>query len=673
MPHDGYSPPQQTGRLFESLQIGPKRARNRFYLAPHGIGLGALNPEKSTRIRSTAAQGGWAVVSTEQTEIGPATDMSPAREFQLYTSEHVAVAERICRGIQDGGALAAIELSFSGCNVSNWSTWEPSIAATAGLVDDGMGIASPVSAVFADKAALKLVRDQQFAATRRAADIGFDIVYVYASAVLSLPGQFLSPRYNKRTDDYGGSIRNRVRLIRELIDVTLEAAQGRMAVAVRMTLDDLLDPKDNYSDLAEAFDEIGDLPDLWDLTIGGMGEDAGSARFNKSEQQTETLKRVKMLTKKPVAAVGLISSTEAMARYIEEGVVDLIAAARASIADPEFPNKIQSGREDEIVHCIKCNVCVACDLIGVPVRCTQNASFGQMATALAAPPHQPAKDTKTIAVVGAGPAGLEAARLLVADGFNVDLFERRSDLGGRVTDEATLPGLGLWRHVVDDRVRAIDKSRRARVHLETAVTAKDLRSAQFAAVIVATGSEWDADTFGRCGDDPISVAGGVQVVTPKDIYQKAKIGHRTVIYDAEGFYLGGVLAEHLVSLGRQVTLVTPFAEVSPFTKMTMEQFFVHRRLLNLGVDLKLSRRLSGVENDQILHDCVYAGRSEAVTADTLLLVGSRRPNRSLLENPPDDTTAIPFECAGDVAGPGMIAHAIASANRVTRRVMDRIA
>ncbi len=663
-------PGRKTSRLFESLRIGPKVTWNRFYLAPHGIGLGTLDAEGSARVRANAARGGWGVVSTEQTEIGPATDMSPLREFQLFKPEHYRIAERICQGVQDAGALAALELSFSGCNVSNWTTWEAPIAATAGLVDDGAGFASPVGAIAADAFALKQVRDQQHAAARRAAEIGFDIVYVYASSVLSLPGQFLSPDYNRRTDQYGGSIRNRVRLIRELIEVTQDAVQGRAAVAVRMTLDDLLDPRDDYADLAEAFDEVGNLPDLWDLTIGGMGEDAGSARFNKSEQQTDTLKRVKALTTKPIAAVGFIASAEQMEGFLQDGIIDLIAAARASIADPELPNKLAAGRQEEVVHCIKCNVCVVCDTLGVTVRCTQNPSFGAV-TDLATPPLLGAAARNTIAVVGCGPAGLEAAQVFVRRGYTVDLFDQRSQPGGRITDEAALPGLSLWRHVADDRIGALDRSGRARFHLGTTVMPDDLRHLDVAAVLLATGAMWERDLFGRCGDRPVTHTGALQIVSPEDIFNARPLGKAVTIYDAEGFYLAGVLAEHLVALGHRATFLTPWTEVSPFTRMTMEQMFVQRRLLNLGVDVKVTRRLTETVTGAVHHASIYTGALEVTATDTLLIVGSRRPNRALFDTGLTDTR--PVELAGDAAGPGIIAQATASAHRAARRLLDRIA
>jgi dimethylamine/trimethylamine dehydrogenase len=661
-------------RLFEAVPIGPKVAKNRFYLSPHGLGAAIDIFDRSVRIRSEASRGGWAVVSTEQTEISASTDMSPAKEFYLFEAQHLRLADRICRAIHKEGALAAIELSHSGCNVSNWASCKPPIAASGGLVDDLSVAASPVNAVTAGKAELAQIRAEQRLAAERAAAIGFDIVYVYASSVLSIPGQFLSPRFNRRTDAYGGSITNRVRFLRELIEVTQEAVAGRSAVAVRMTLDDLLSPTDDFADLREAFNQLGELPDLWDITIGGIGEDAGSARFNSSERQIKTLQRVKFLTSKPIAAVGFVGTPDEMASVIDDGVVDFIAAARASIADPHFPSKVKRLRYDEIVHCIKCNHCVACDLMGVPVRCTQNPTFGEPRQTRRLPTKTAPAAKRTVAIVGAGPAGLEAACACVNRGFNVEIFERGDRIGGRILFESAMPGLSIWDRVISGRMQILDRSSRSKVNLRTQVDADILSAHNFAGVIFATGSQWNSTNFERCGEMPVQIDKSAPIFTPDDVRAGAKLEEHIVLYDIEGYYQAGLLAEYFVSFGHLVTYVTPWTEVSPFTKFTMEQVFVQRRLMKLGVDIRTAHSVARMSKRSIELECIYSGRQQEMSIGSIVVVGSRSPNRSLYDRmvAEHETSAPRLKLAGDAAHPATIAHAIYSAHQAATDLLETL-
>ena len=193
------------------------------------------------------------------------------------------------------------------------------------------------------------------------------------------PNEFLLPWLNKRTDEYGGSLENRVRLLRETLEATKDAIGDSCAVAVRFSSDELLDVpgRDHPSQAHEIVALLAEVPDLWDVKSSDWTVETASARFSGEGAQEILNSFVKPLTSKPVVGVGRFTSPDEMVRQVRSGILDLIGAARPSIADPFLPKKIDDGREDEIRECIGCNICVSAYHGGVPVRCTQNPTMGE--------------------------------------------------------------------------------------------------------------------------------------------------------------------------------------------------------------------------------------------------------------------------------------------------------
>ncbi len=188
---------------------------------------------------------------------------------------------------------------------------------------------------------------------------------------------------------------------------------------------------------------VGELPDLWDFMVGEWDFDSITSRFAGEGAQEEYVRGLKQLTTKPVVGVGRFTSPDTMVRMIRDGVLDMIGAARPSIADPFLPVKIEEGRFEDIRECIGCNICVTGDALATPIRCTQNPSMGEEWRRGWHPERiRPKATDAKVLVVGAGPAGLEAAMSLGRRGYEVVLAEATGELGGRVVREARLPGPG---------------------------------------------------------------------------------------------------------------------------------------------------------------------------------------------------------------------------------------
>ena len=287
-----------------------------------------------------------------------------------------------------------------------------------------------------DKTDIAAFRKWHVEAALRAKEAGFDIIYAYAGHDMTLLQHFLLARHNHRTDEYGGSFANRLRLFREVIEDTKEAVGQTCAVAVRLAVDELMghDGLQHDGEARDIIEALAEEPDLWDVNLSGWSNDSQTARFSDEGFQEHYTGFVKSVTTKPVVGVGRYTSPDTMARVIKSGHLDLIGAARPSIADPFLPSKIEAGEIEAIRECIGCNICVMGDNTSVPMRCTQNPTLGEEWRRGWHPERIPAlSHPDPYLIVGGGPAGLEAARAPWLNGAQRSLCPRRGPHGEGVS------------------------------------------------------------------------------------------------------------------------------------------------------------------------------------------------------------------------------------------------
>jgi dimethylamine/trimethylamine dehydrogenase len=645
--------------LFEPVRIGPHVARNRFYQVPHCNGMGYRDASALAAMRGMKAEGGWAVVCTEMVEIHHTADVSPYVELRIWSDHDIPMLARIAEKIHGHSSLAGIELCHSGYTANNLWTREVPIAAspmpTSSMMND------PITARGMDKEDIRNLRRAHRKAALRAKEAGFDLVYVYAGHGLGIFQHFLSRATNFRTDEYGGSLENRARLLREVIEDTKDAVGDTCAVPVRIAMHEFsgsagLEP----AEVEDAIAMMAELPDLWDLSLSDWSKDSQTSRFAEEGFQEPYIKGVKKLTTKPVVGVGRYTSPDAMVRVIRQGIMDMIGAARPSIADPFLPKKIEEGRLDDIRECIGCNVCVTHDYSMTPLRCTQNPSMGEEWRRGWHPEKiRPKEEDKHILVIGAGPAGLEAARALGQRGYQVTVADKASEAGGRVAKECRLPGLSAWGRVRDWRMLQINKMANVQLYLESPMTAETVAELGADHVLIATGSQWLKDGTGRYFAKPRPMVEAADVLTPDDIMAGRRPAAKTVVlYDDDQYYMGGVLAELLAREGHEVSLVTPAALASIYTKASLEQKAIQSRLLKLGVKIIASHALSAIAHDHVTLDCVFTGEAMKREAGSTVLVTSRRPADGLWREL--EAQGISASRAGDCFGPGTIAAAVHS-------------
>ncbi len=416
------------------------------------------------------------------------------------------------------------------------------------------------------------------------------------------------------------------------------------------------------------------------------GIEMGSSRFVKEGDFGNSIAHAKTLTDRPVVAVGRYTSPDTMAQALRTGQQDLIGAARPSIADPFLPRKIDEGRTGDIRECIGCNICYAHDSLGVPIRCTQNPTMGEEWRLGWHPERVPPIVTRgsganrvgsssggepaRVLVVGAGPAGLEAARVLGERGHRVMLAEAERQLGGRVSRESRLPGLSEWARVRDWRIGQIEQLERVEVFPESRLTAADVVELAPSHVILATGSVWAADTIGRhSGTGLEQVAPGATIVGAEAVLDQQPIeaGH-LLIYDDDHYYMGSVLALALRERGHAVTLVTPAGKPCEFGVFTGEVYQSNARLFEAGVEVVTNTMIVAAGPGSVTTVCSMSGRRGEMACDGLVPVTRRIPTLDLYDElhalqqagevPEDLRAADAVRRIGDAEAPNTIAAAV---------------
>jgi len=480
-----------------------------------------------------------------------------------------------------------------------------------------------------DKQDIRDLRQWHRDAAIRSRKAGFDIVYVYATHDLSIAQQFLERRKNDRIDEYGGSLENRVRLLRELIEDTKEAVGDRCAVAVRIAADELIGEAGLTHDgeARDVIEMLAELPDLWDVNLSTWTNDSQTSRFAKEGFQEEYTSFVKKLTTKPVVGVGRFTSPDTMVSQIRRGIMDFIGAARPSIADPFLPKKIEEGRIDEIRECIGCNMCVSSDYTSTNLRCTQNPTMGEEWRRGWHPEIIAQKKSEgSVLVVGAGPAGLEAALSAARRGYEVHLAEAGSELGGRVSRESRLPGLSEWARVRDWRVTQLERMTNVSIYRDSALEAEHVLEFGAQHVAIATGSTWRNDGVGRDSGFPVAGFDGPAVYTPDDIMSgRVPAEGPVIVWDDDHYYLGGVLAELCRNAGLEVMLVTPAAIVSAWTANTLEALPIAKRIARLGIEVLPYTSVGGFEDGKVTLVSVLTGVETKRPAAALVTITARLP------------------------------------------------
>jgi dimethylamine/trimethylamine dehydrogenase len=684
--------------LFEPIQLGPKTLKNRFYQVPHCIGAGSEKPGMQAYHRGIKAEGGWGACCTEYCSIHPESDDTSRVSARIWDEGDVRNLKAMTDRLHQFGALAGIELWYGGPHAPCME----SRATPRGPSQIPSDFELNIHPRYMDKDDILELQKMYVDAAIRARDAGFDIVYVYGAHAY-LPFQFLSPYYNRRSDEYGGSFENRARFWKECLEKVREAVGDDCAIASRFAVDHLMGATsiEVGEDGVRFVEHVDHLVDLWDLTVGDIaewGQNAGPSRFFEENHEKPFTGMVKAgnHTNKPVVGVGRVTNPDTMVAIIQSGQFDIIGAARPSISDPFLPKKIEEGHPEDIRECIGCNQCISrWEIGGPPMVCTQNATAGEEYRRGWHPENfSKAKNAdKGVLVIGAGPAGMECAMVLGKRQMSaVHLVEADSDIGGCVNwisqlghsdgkenlHRGTARGLGEWKRIVNYRQIQLYKLKNVEVHLNSRLSAQDVLEYGAEIVVIATGCHFATDGLNPATHAPIPGADTSldwQLTPEQVVAGEKKIGQRVLVLENEAYYMGASIAQKLAGEGKDVTLVTQAADVADYMHYTLEAPMLHRDLHRLGVDIRTYTMVDSIEPGACTLYNVWDDRhKDKVEVDTVVLCTQRLSNDELYRELKADPAAMEREgiealyVIGDASAPRMIVDSVFDGHRLAREI-----
>jgi dimethylamine/trimethylamine dehydrogenase len=684
--------------LFEPIQLGPKTLKNRFYQVPHCIGAGSEKPGMQAYHRGIKAEGGWGACCTEYCSIHPESDDTSRVSARIWDEGDVRNLKAMTDRLHQFGALAGIELWYGGPHAPCME----SRATPRGPSQIPSDFELNIHPRYMDKDDILELQKMYVDAAIRARDAGFDIVYVYGAHAY-LPFQFLSPYYNRRSDEYGGSFENRARFWKECLEKVREAVGDDCAIASRFAVDHLMGATsiEVGEDGVRFVEHVDHLVDLWDLTVGDIaewGQNAGPSRFFEENHEKPFTGMVKAgnHTNKPVVGVGRVTNPDTMVAIIQSGQFDIIGAARPSISDPFLPKKIEEGHPEDIRECIGCNQCISrWEIGGPPMVCTQNATAGEEYRRGWHPENfSKAKNAdKGVLVIGAGPAGMECAMVLGKRQMSaVHLVEADSDIGGCVNwisqlghsdgkenlHRGTARGLGEWKRIVNYRQIQLYKLKNVEVHLNSRLSAQDVLEYGAEIVVIATGCHFATDGLNPATHAPIPGADTSldwQLTPEQVVAGEKKIGQRVLVLENEAYYMGASIAQKLAGEGKDVTLVTQAADVADYMHYTLEAPMLHRDLHRLGVDIRTYTMVDSIEPGACTLYNVWDDRhKDKVGVDTVVLCTQRLSNDELYRELKADPAAMEREgiealyVIGDASAPRMIVDSVFDGHRLAREI-----
>lgn len=644
--------------LLSPVSIGPITCRNRIVQTAHS----KLFVERGSETRRNRdyqrerARGGVGLVITGNHLVHPT---SPSRHFAAaYARRAVTANRQVTAAVHDEGGRIICQLNHLGANETPAMDtltpfWAPSPVRshTTGEIGKAM-----------DTADIRELVQYWGRCAELSRDAGFDGVEIHMGHGWLLH-EFLSPIWNRRTDEYGGSFENRLRLPLEVVGEVRRRTGEDFVAGARISLTDGIEGALEVEDaikIANVLRENGGI-DYATMTAGGVQAPAlyGSPSDLPRGHLLDLTARLKAETDLVVIAVGGINEPQDAERVVADGVADMVAMTREQIADPDFVQKISSGREGEIYHCIRANQgCIGRVNRGLPIGCTINPAAGREAV-FGAGTQEPASSSERWLVVGGGPAGMKAAVGLAERGHEVLLYEAADSLGGQVKLILRTPGRTSLAWLVRDLERHLGRLE-VRIELDQHVTPEVVDQLSPDAIVVATGAKPSRTGFTMARPMVSTLPGveGPHVITGWDVLTgSTSVGQRVVLLEDDGTRYAAGVAEVLLDLGRDVELVTPMSTLFPTTAYTNDMGVLYRRLMGKGLRYTLGAWASRIGEREVgIVNLNTDSEEQRVDVDTVVLVGPRLPVDDLylqLERDHDRVHRI-----GDCVAPRGLDHAI---------------
>ncbi len=602
-------------RLFSTLRIGPVEARNRVLFGAHftmfseparRFGEPGFYGERLGRYLAERARGGVGVVIAGQAQVHPSTAYQMANNAAAWDPDSVTHFRRVTDPIHEHRALAFLQLAHNGgVNHGAWSKL-PALAPS-----DVANYFEPPKRL--EKHEIRELVEHFATSARNAVAGGFDGIEIHGAHGY-LIHEFLSPKSNRRTDEYGGSLENRMRFGVEVLTAVREAVGDQVAVGLRLVGDEEMGggglTADDAGAIGARFEELG-LVDFLNVSIGLSGVGMVRPLYAPHLLGVYAAHTVKKAVRAvPVFAVHRILTPEEAEGVLEREEADAVTLVRALIADPDWVAKAQTGASPTIRLCTGSNQgCYGNLLQGLPVTCVQNPAVGREAE-LGHGTWVRAATSKRVVVVGGGPGGLEAAWVAAARGHSVILLERGAELGGKIRLAQQLPGRGELADFADWRA---DECRRrgVEIHLNREASAASVLALDPDAVVVATGGRATLDAASKF--HPMPVPGSEQEFVfdhERALCEAEALGPRVVILDAVGHIEGIGLGELLAGLGKEVVLVMPMPTPLCLDAETLAAALP--RAVRAGVDWNPTTALAEIGDHAVTLIDLFSGRARTI-------------------------------------------------------------
>lgn len=623
--------------LFSPQQIGPLVARNRVWMTAHGTQLVKDHNFTDAHIGYYAerAKGGVGVITMEAMAVHPTTQPYEGKIF-AFDEAVVPQYRKISAAVRAHGTLLLGQLWHRGRQTDSLTSrlpvWAPS------PVPGAVYREIPHQMTLEE---IEEIIEGYVVSARHCVSGGLDGVEVHGAAHGYLLGQFLSPATNHRTDRYGGSFENRLRILREIVQRVREVVPRDRILGIRMNGDDGdveggLRP-DGWAAIARA---IADAEDIDYISVSQGTYLNRMLIYPATPEvpgyQVEATATVKAAVPEiPVVVVGRILTPEMAEWILASGKADMIGMSRQLIADPEWPRKALEERDDDIRPCVGANWCMAA-IVKTPLACVHNPAVGREAT-LGMGTLEPAPTPRRVAVVGGGPAGLRAALTAAWRGHRVTLFEQAKALGGQIRWLAKADSYRELGGIVDWLEHQLAKTD-VDVRLGSPATSGDLLGEGFDAFVVATGSMPRTD--GWTALHPLRWAGGTgvpgtdqwNVFTAKDVLgDEVEVPRSCLVLDDIGERHAVVVAEYLAERGHPVEIVTRLSHVAPGLAASRDIGSTHTRLRRMGVVFTPNHEIAAIEEDRVsLRDVHTKELVERDGVDAVVLVTGNRAEDSVL-------------------------------------------
>jgi mycofactocin system FadH/OYE family oxidoreductase 2 len=591
----------------------------------------AVDSQRNVDYQAARAKGGAGLLITGNRVVHPTSTTGFPRVAWAYLPDALEADRRLTDAVHEHDTLIFAQLNHFGLNASSDSAddlrvlWGPSAVKSPAYGE------TPKAMEHED---IQEVVEWWGRSAELTREGGFDGTEVHISHSYLLH-QFLSPLYNKRTDEYGGSFENRLRFAREVIAEVRRRAGSDWVVGVRISLTDFVPgglDVDDAIHVAQDLEHDGGI-DYVNVTAAGYYNiwRAIEPSDEPDGYLVELSAQVKASVSLPVFTVGGIKDAALAEEILSAGKADMVAMTRAQIADPEFANKAREGREDEIVHCIRGNQgCIGRVFKGLPIACTVNPAAGRERRF--GGPLPPADPPARWLVAGGGPAGLKAAATLAERGHEVTLAERAEELGGQVNLILRTPGREEFRWVVTDLGRQLDRFG-VDVRLATEATPALVDELAPSGVVVATGAVPSRSGYSSLNPLVETLPGVDQdnVLTGWDVLLGERpVGRRVVVLDDDGTRAAAGVCEVLLDRGCEVELVSRWNALFPTTLTTLDMAHLYSRLLGKGLTYRLNAWASAIDGDRVTVFNLYTTGAETIEGvDTVVLAAGAKADDEL--------------------------------------------